>query len=143
MTAAARGAGRPARWAAACLASGAALVTGSVLAQTPPVAPAASTAPPAAAPSRPAPAEQTVRLLCDAVYQPARTNWLRTVDIAFDGRRVRRVLIDGVPVYTFTVFETTILTALDNERIQIDTATQLWTSDFRGQATGAGRCERG
>ena len=84
-----------------------------------------------------------MRLLCDAVYQPARTNWLRTVDIAFDGRRVRRVLIDGVPVYTFTVFETTILTALDNERIQIDTATQLWTSDFRGQATGAGRCERG
>jgi len=139
MTAAARAAWRAAPWAAFCLASGAALVAAPALAQ----APTTSPPPAAAAQPRPAPAEQTVRLLCDAVYQPARTNWLRTVDIAFDGRRVRRVLIDGVPVYTFTVYETTILTALDNERIQIDTATQQWTSDFRGQATGAGRCERG
>ena len=63
--------------------------------------------------------------------------------VGYDQRRVRSVHIDGVPVYTFAVRETVILTALDNERIQIDTASQTWTSDFRGLATAQGRCERG
>ena len=83
-----------------------------------------------------------VTLVCEAAYQPARTTWTRTVRIGYDKKRVRSVHIDGVPVYTFTVQETVILTAIDNERIQIDTAAQTWTSDFRGQATGQGRCER-
>lgn len=83
-----------------------------------------------------------VTLVCEAVYLPARTTWTRTVAIGYDRKRVNTVRIDGVPVYTFTVSGTTILTAIDNERIQIDTAAQSWTSDFRGQATGAGRCER-
>ena len=86
--------------------------------------------------------EQHVTLLCEASYQPARTTWTRTVRIGYDKKRVRSVLIDGVPVYTFTVQDTVILTAIDNERIQIDTAAQTWTSDFRGQATAQGRCER-
>ena len=64
------------------------------------------------------------------------------MDIGYDQKRVRSVSIDGVPVYTFAIAETVIMTALDNERIQIDTASQTWTSDFRGQATGQGRCER-
>jgi len=85
---------------------------------------------------------QRVGLVCEAVYLPARTPWVRTVDIGYDQRRVRSVHIDGIPVYTFTVQGTLILTALDNERIQIDTATQTWTSDFRGLATAQGRCER-
>lgn len=84
----------------------------------------------------------TVTLQCDAVYLPARTTWPRRVDIAYDQRRVRSVHIDGVPVYTFSIRGTLILTALDNERIQIDTASQTWTSDFRGLATAQGRCER-
>ncbi len=84
-----------------------------------------------------------VTLVCEAAYQPARTTWTRTVRIGYDKKRVRSVHIDGVPVYTFTVRETVILTAVDNERIQIDTAAQTWTSDFRGQATAQGRCERG
>ncbi len=84
-----------------------------------------------------------VTLVCEAAYQPARTTWTRTVRIGYDRKRVRSVHIDGVPVYTFTVQETVILTAIDNERIQIDTAAQTWTSDFRGQATGQGRCQRG
>ena len=50
--------------------------------------------------------------------------------------------IDGVPVYTFAIAQTVIMTSLDNERIQIDTAARTWASDFRGQATGQGRCER-
>lgn len=83
-----------------------------------------------------------VQLVCDAVYMPARTSWNRVVDIGYDDKRVRSVSIDGVPVYTFAIAQTVIMTALDNERIQIDTASQTWTSDFRGQATGRGRCER-
>ena len=91
----------------------------------------------------PAPGTEQVTLLCDATYMPARTNWLRTVVIGIDGARVRRISIDGVPVYTFAIADTVILTAIDNERIQIDTATLSWTSDFRGMASGQGRCTRG
>ena len=83
-----------------------------------------------------------VTLVCEAVYLPARTTWTRSVHIDYDARRVREVRIDGVPVYTFSVREAQILTAVDNERIQIDTAAQTWSSDFRGQATSEGRCER-
>ncbi|WP_439520713.1 hypothetical protein [Hydrogenophaga sp.] len=85
---------------------------------------------------------QEVSLSCEAVYLPARTTWTRLVTIGYDQKRVRSVQIDGVPVYTFNVRETVILTSTDNERIQIDTATQTWTSDFRGAATSQGRCER-
>lgn len=83
-----------------------------------------------------------VVLVCEAVYLPARSVWVRTVGIEYDQKRVLSVAIDGVPVYSFNVRDTLILTALDNERIQIDTATQSWTSDFRGLASSQGRCER-
>ncbi|WP_157085046.1 hypothetical protein [Hydrogenophaga palleronii] len=87
-------------------------------------------------------ARETVTLVCEAVYLPARTTWTRTVRIAYDKQRVQAVHIDGVPAYTFSVQKNTIATALDNERIQIDVAAQTWSSDFRGQATAQGRCER-
>ncbi|QHE83591.1 hypothetical protein [Hydrogenophaga sp. BPS33] len=83
-----------------------------------------------------------VTLVCEAAYQPARTTWTRTVHIGYDKKRVTSVKIDGVPVFTFSVDGTVIRTAIDNERIQIDTAAQSWSSDFRGQATAQGRCER-
>ncbi len=83
-----------------------------------------------------------VVLVCEAVYLPARSVWVRTVGIEYDQKRVLSVQIDGVSVYSFNVRDTLILTALDNERIQIDTATQNWSSDFRGLATSQGRCER-
>lgn len=108
------------------------LFAGSALAQQP----AGGKAKPAAAKT------SDVTLVCEAVYLPARTTWTRTVNIAYDQKRVHSVLIDGVPVYTFAVRETVILTAIDNERIQIDVAAQTWTSDFRGQASAMGRCER-
>jgi hypothetical protein len=95
-----------------------------------------------AAPLKPA-ALDSATLLCEAVYLPARSTWSRRVDIAYDQRRVRSVQIDGVPVYTFTIAGTVILTSLDNERIQIDTARHTWSSDFRGLSTAQGRCERG
>jgi len=92
--------------------------------------------------ARAQPASSKVVLVCEAVYLPARSVWVRTVGIEYDQRRVLSVEIDGVPVYSFNVRDTLILTALDNERIQIDTATQNWTSDFRGLASSQGRCER-
>lgn len=105
---------------------------------------ALATATPAATPdqAKPTPATTRTTLVCEAVYLPARTPWTRTVRIDFDAQRVRAVHIDGVPVYSFAVHDTVIWTALDNERIQIDTAAPSWTSDFRGAATAQGRCER-
>lgn len=80
-------------------------------------------------------------MLCEAVYMPAQTVWPRTVAIDYDQRRIKALSIDGVNVYTFDVRDTWILTALDNERIQINTAALSWTSDFRGLATSEGRCD--
>ena len=88
------------------------------------------------------PATGTVTLVCEAVYMPTRATWARTVTVAYDQRRVREVAIDGQPVYSFAIQDTLILTALDNERIQVDLAAQRWSSDFRGFATAQGRCER-
>jgi hypothetical protein len=88
------------------------------------------------------PVKSRVGLVCEAVYLPARTIWVRGVEIAYDQQRVSGVRIDGVPVHGFSVDGTVILTALDNERIQIDVAAQAWQSDFRGQASSQGRCER-
>ncbi len=87
-------------------------------------------------------AEQRVTLVCEAVYMPARSNWTRTVEIAYDNQRVRAVQIDGVAVHTFAIAGTLILTSLDNERIRIDAAAQTWSSDFRGLAMAEGRCAR-
>jgi len=88
------------------------------------------------------PVKPMVGLVCEAVYQPARTTWVRQVDIAYDDRRVSGVHIDGVPAHSFSVHGTVILTSIDNERIQIDVAAQAWQSDFRGLASAQGRCER-
>lgn len=85
---------------------------------------------------------QQVRYRCEAVYLPARSTWVRSVEIEYDDRRIRVLRIDGVAVYSFSVDGTVIHTALDNERISLDTASGQWKSDFRGQAQGRGRCER-
>lgn len=84
----------------------------------------------------------TARYRCEAVYLPARSTWVRSVEIEHDTRRVLALRVDGVPVYSYTVDGTTIRTALDNERITFDTGSLGWQSDFRGLAQGQGRCER-
>jgi hypothetical protein len=84
----------------------------------------------------------SVQYRCEAVYLPARSTWVRSVEIEHDDRRVRGLRIDGVAVYSFAVDGTVIRTALDNERIVLDTTSLDWQSDFRGQAQGQGRCER-
>ncbi len=83
--------------------------------------------------------EQIV-LVCEAVYMPARSVWNREVLVEHDQHRVRAVFIDGVRVYSFSVHENLIFTALDNERIQLDLAALTWQSDFRGMAAGWGEC---
>ncbi len=88
------------------------------------------------------PATGVITLVCEAVYLPTRAAWTRTVTVAYDQRRVREVAIDGQAVYSFAVLDTRIFTSQDNERIQIDVASQTWSSDFRGLATAQGRCER-
>ena len=88
------------------------------------------------------PSGHETRLLCEVVYLPARATWSRAVAISDDGHRVLAVRVDGIPVHAFAVRGTQILTALDNERILIDTAGPVWHSDFRGVASGQGRCER-
>jgi len=75
------------------------------------------------------------------VYVPERRTWHRQVDLTFDGGDLERVLIDQQAAYAFQVLGSVILTAIDNERIQIDIQALTWSSDFRGLAQGQGRCE--
>lgn len=90
----------------------------------------------------PAASGSVVSLSCNAFYLPARSIWKRVVDIELDANGVRAIRIDGVAVYTFVIDGTSILTAVDSERIQIDTAQLTWSSDLRGIVSSQGRCER-
>ena len=81
-------------------------------------------------------------LVCDVAYLPSSANWVRTVSVTYDDKRLRGVAVDGLAVHSFAVVGTVILTSQDNERIQIDVGQLSWTSDFRGLATGQGRCEK-
>lgn len=83
-----------------------------------------------------------VKLQCAPFYLPARSIWQRTVDIELDAEGVRAVKIDGVAVYTFNVNGTSILTAVDGERIQVDIAALTWSSDLRGMVSSRGNCTR-
>lgn len=80
-------------------------------------------------------------LRCEPVYMPARSTWVREVELVGKDGRLSEVRIDGQAVYTFAVRDTTVLTSQDNERIQIDFGEGTWRSDFRGLASGQGRCE--
>ena len=80
------------------------------------------------------------RWTCNAFYLPARSIWQRSVAIEFDGNDVRAVQIDGVPVFAFNIQGTTVLTAVDGERIQFDPTIQTWSSDLRGIVSSQGNC---
>ncbi len=77
---------------------------------------------------------------CAAFYLPTRSIWNRQVDIQYQNSQPVSVHIDGLPVYTFSMAGPVVMTALDNERIQIHTQALLWTSDFRGVASSQGAC---
>lgn len=80
-------------------------------------------------------------LSCAVAYMPQRSTWVREVRIEWDQKAIRRLHIDGVEPYGFSLLPHGVMTAVDNERIQIDLSTRQWQSDFRGHATGQGRCE--
>ena len=80
------------------------------------------------------------RWTCNAFYLPARSIWQRIVAIEFDGNDVRAVQIDDVPVFAFNIQGTTVLTAVDGERIQFDPTIQTWSSDLRGIVSSQGNC---
>lgn len=86
-------------------------------------------------------APSSVVLSCAVAYLPQRSTWVREVRIDWDPKAVRRLRIDGVEPHGFSLVPDGVMTAIDNERIQIDLRTRQWQSDFRGHATGQGRCE--
>lgn len=81
------------------------------------------------------------RLLCHVAYQPTGASWDRAVTLTHSAKRLQTVSIDGIAVYSFGLQDKVVMTALDNERIQIDLARPGWVSDFRGVASGLGWCE--
>jgi hypothetical protein len=91
--------------------------------------------------AEPSAAGRVVSFSCKAFYLPARSIWKRLVDFEFDTKGVRTIRIDGVAVYTFTIDGSSIMTAVDGERIQIDAAQMTWSSDLRGIVSSQGHCE--
>ena len=87
-------------------------------------------------------APSSVVLTCAVAYMPQRSTWVREVRIDWDKKAIRRLRIDGVEPHGFSLIPQGVMTAVDNERIQIDLVVRQWQSDFRGQATGQGRCEK-
>ncbi len=94
----------------------------------------AAIGPAVAAPSK-------VVLSCAVAYLPQRSTWVREVRIDWDKKAIRSLQIDGLQPHGFSLIPQGVMTAVDNERIQIDLVTRQWQSDFRGHATGQGRCE--
>lgn len=94
----------------------------------------AAIGPAVAAPSK-------VVLSCAVAYLPQRSTWVREVRIDWDKKAIRSLHIDGLQPHGFSLIPQGVMTAVDNERIQIDLVTRQWQSDFRGHATGQGRCE--
>ena len=87
------------------------------------------------------PKGQSLQLRCEVAYLPSRSTWVREVRLDWRGRTLQQVAIDAVPVHRFSVRPDGLATAVDNERIRIDWKRAQWQSDFRGMATGQGRCE--
>ena len=83
---------------------------------------------------------KTTQFTCAAFYLPTRSIWNRQVDIRYQNSLPVSVHIDGLPVYAFSMAGPVVMTAIDNERIQIHTQALLWTSDFRGVASSQGTC---
>lgn len=96
-----------------------------------------------AAPAAKAPAAQpsTREMTCAVVYLPERRTWHRRVGIRWEGERVLGLQVDGLQPYSFSVQGAVLATALDNERVLLDLSSMEWASDFRGLASGRGRCE--
>lgn len=78
---------------------------------------------------------------CAVAYLPQRSTWTRQVVLRWIGDEFQEMEIDGIRPHAVQPQGTVLATALDNERIQLDLATMEWASDYRGLATGRGRCD--
>lgn len=79
---------------------------------------------------------------CEVIYLPSRSTWIREVRLGVDPGQRLRIAIDRVTPHAVDVDGAVLHTAIDNERIVIDVGQQTWRSDFRGLASGYGRCVR-
>ena len=86
-------------------------------------------------------APSSVVLSCAVAYLPQRSTWVREVRIDWDKKAIRSLRIEGLGPHGLSLIPQGVMTAVDNERIQIDLVARQWQSDFRGHATGQGRCE--
>ncbi|MEY4757256.1 MAG: hypothetical protein RJA34_2154 [Pseudomonadota bacterium] len=85
-------------------------------------------------------ATNTAHWRCEVAYLPQRSTWMREVAVDYNRKAVTAVRIDGLAPYAYSVQGTVLLTAIDNERIQLDLGQRVWRSNFRESATGEGRC---
>jgi hypothetical protein len=83
---------------------------------------------------------KTLSFSCRVLYEPARTLWVRELEIDYDRKAFQVLRIDGVRVYGFAVEGVRIITHLDNERIYLDLSIPSWKSEFREAAQGQGVC---
>jgi len=79
-------------------------------------------------------------MTCDVAYIPERSSWQRRVAVFWEGEVFKGLQIDGLRPHAVSAQGSALATAIDNERIVLDLAAMEWTSDFRGQASGRGRC---
>ena len=93
-----------------------------------------------AGPAKPAKKLKTLSVTCRVLYEPARTLWVRELEIDYDSKAFQVLRIDGVRVYGFAVDGAAVITHLDNERIYLDLSIPSWKSQFREAAQGEGVC---
>jgi hypothetical protein len=77
---------------------------------------------------------------CRVLYSPARSIWVRELEVDYDKNAFTALRIDGVPVHGFSAEGAQISTHLDNERIYLDLSAPSWRSEFREAAQGEGTC---
>jgi hypothetical protein len=83
---------------------------------------------------------QTLSYTCRVMYEPAKSLWVRELQIDHDRKGFVALRIDGVPVHGFAAEGAAIQTHLDNERIALDLTQATWRSELRDQASGQGPC---
>ena len=83
---------------------------------------------------------KTLSFSCRVLYEPARTLWVRELEIDYDSKAFQVLRIDGVQAHGFSVDGASIITHLDNERIYLDLGVPSWKSQFREAAQGQGVC---
>lgn len=83
---------------------------------------------------------KTLAFSCRVLYSPARSIWVRELEVDYDKNAFTALRIDGVPVHGFSAEGAQISTHLDNERIYLDLSAPSWRSEFREAAQGEGTC---